>query len=163
LLLGDTADAVARRSRVPCLFVPPGKGELRTVLVALDGTERGLHVLQEACGFVRGTGARLHVITVERGPSDEPPQLYGTLPLARSVWLQGRVNQLLASEQLPVSSIAVRRGEIVPEILSAVTELDVDLLAIGYHRGGPPGVLEAGSTARHLAHKAPCAVLTIPL
>jgi nucleotide-binding universal stress UspA family protein len=163
LLLGDTADAVARRSRVPCLFVPPAGGELRNVLVALDGTERGLHVLQEACGFVRGIGAGFHVLTVEQGPSDEPPNLVGTLPLGRSIWLQGRVNQLMANEQLPISSIAVRRGEIVPQILSAVIELDADLLIIGYHRGGPPGVLEAGSTARHLAHKAPCAVLTIPL
>jgi nucleotide-binding universal stress UspA family protein len=34
---------------------------------------------------------------------------------------------------------------------------------IGCHRGGPPGILEAGSTARRLAHTAPCAVLTIPL
>jgi nucleotide-binding universal stress UspA family protein len=163
LLLGDTADAVARRSRLPCLFVPSGGGELRNVLVAPDGTDRGLSVLREACGFVRGIRGSLRVVTVERGPSDEPAQLYGTLPLARSIWLQGRVNQLLANEQLPISSIAVRRGEIVPEILSAVSEFDVDLLVIGYHRGGPPGVLEAGSTARHLAHKAPCAVLTIPL
>jgi nucleotide-binding universal stress UspA family protein len=163
LLLGDTADAVARRSRVPCLFVPPSGVDLRNVIVALDGTERGLHVLQEACGFVRGIGARLHVLTVEQGPSDEPPNLVSNLPLGRSIWLQGRVTQLMANEQLPISSIAVRRGEIVPQILSALTELDADLLIIGYHRGGPPGVLEAGSTARHLAHKAPCAVLTIPL
>jgi nucleotide-binding universal stress UspA family protein len=163
LLLGDTADAVARRSRVPCLFVPPGGGELRSVLVALDSTERGLGVLREACGFARRIGASLRVVTVERASSDEPPSLAGPLPLARSVWLQGRVNQLLANEQLSITSIAVRRGEIVSEILSAVTELDADVLVIGYHRGGPPGVLEAGSTARHLAHKAPCAVLTIPL
>jgi nucleotide-binding universal stress UspA family protein len=83
--------------------------------------------------------------------------------LARSAWLQGRANQLMANERLPICSIAVRRGEIVPEILAAVNEVDADLLVIGYHRGGPPGVLEAGSTARHLAHTAPCAVLTIPL
>jgi len=163
LLLGDTADAVARRSRVPCLFVPPGGIELKNVLVALDGTERGLRVLQQACGFVRSVGASLRVVTVEQGHTDEPKQLSGSLPLARSIWLQGRVNQMLANERLPLSSIAVRRGEIVTEILSTVSELDVDLLVIGYHRGGPPGVLETGSTARHLAHKSPCAVLTIPL
>jgi nucleotide-binding universal stress UspA family protein len=34
---------------------------------------------------------------------------------------------------------------------------------IGYHRGGLPGIIEAGSTARHVVHTAPCAVLTIPL
>jgi nucleotide-binding universal stress UspA family protein len=70
---------------------------------------------------------------------------------------------MLANERLPLSSISIRRGEIVREILLTVGELEADLLVIGYHRGGPPGVLEAGSTARHLAHTAPCAVLTIPL
>jgi nucleotide-binding universal stress UspA family protein len=163
LLLGDTADAVARRSRVPCLFVPAGEGKLRNVLVALDGTERGLSVLREACGFVRNIGASLQVVTVERTPLGEPPRTAGLLPLTRSAWLQGRVNQMLANERLPLSSIAIRRGEIVREILLTVGELEADLLVIGYHRGGPPGVLEAGSTARHLAHTAPCAVLTIPL
>jgi nucleotide-binding universal stress UspA family protein len=163
LLLGDTADAVARRSRVPCLFVPPAGGELRNVLVALDGTDRGLGVLREACGFVKAIGASLRVITVERASPDEPPQLYGALPLGRSVQLQGRVTQLLANEQLPISSIIVRRGWIVLEILAAVAEFGVDALVIGYHRGGPPGVVEAGSTARQLAHTASCAVLTIPL
>ena len=49
------------------------------------------------------------------------------------------------------------------QILEAVHETEADVLAIGYHRGGLPGILEAGSTARHLAHTAPCAVLTIPL
>jgi nucleotide-binding universal stress UspA family protein len=48
-------------------------------------------------------------------------------------------------------------------VLAEVRESGADLLVIGYHRGGPPGVLEAGSTARRLAHEAPCAVLTIPL
>ena len=163
LLLGDTADAVARRSRVPCLFVPPRSGELRTALVALDGSERGLGVLREACGFARGTGCSLRVVAVERTPLGEPPYLSGSLPLARSAWLQGRANQLMAKERLPICSIDVRRGEIVPEILAAVSEVEADLLVIGYHRGGPPGVLEAGSTARHLAHTASCAVLTIPL
>ena len=57
LLLGDTADAVARRSRVSCLFVPPRAQPIRRVLVALDGTERGMFVLQEACGFARAAGA----------------------------------------------------------------------------------------------------------
>lgn len=40
LLVGDTADAVARRSRLPCLFVPTGMTTPRTVLVAVDGTDR---------------------------------------------------------------------------------------------------------------------------
>lgn len=163
LLLGDTADAVARRSSVPCLSVAPGTGPLANVLVALDGTHRGMVVLREACAFARSIGARLRIVTVETAPSDEPQDLSGNLPLARSTWIQGRVNQLLSDEQLPITEVHIRRGRIVPEILAAVAELNADVLVIGYHRGGPPGVLETGSTARHLAHEAPCAVLTIPL
>ena len=48
LLLGDTADAVARRSLVPSLYVPPGTGPIRRVLVALDGSERGMIVFRRA-------------------------------------------------------------------------------------------------------------------
>jgi nucleotide-binding universal stress UspA family protein len=57
----------------------------------------------------------------------------------------------------------VRRGDPAEQILAAVEERIPDVLVIGCHRGGPPGILEAGSTARRLAHTAPCAVLTIPL
>ena len=49
------------------------------------------------------------------------------------------------------------------QILAAVDDHDADALVIGYHRGGPPGLLEAGSTARRLAHTAHCPVLSIPL
>ncbi len=56
LLLGDTADAVARRSRVPCLFVHSRSGEVRQVLTALDGTARGINVLTETCDFAKAAG-----------------------------------------------------------------------------------------------------------
>ena len=57
MLLGDTADAVARRSRVPCLFLPAGSGEVRQVLAALDGTARGINVLTETCDFAKAAGS----------------------------------------------------------------------------------------------------------
>jgi nucleotide-binding universal stress UspA family protein len=167
LLLGDTADAVARRSRIPCLFVPPGSGELRQVLVALDGSERGMTVLTATCGFVRGLGASLRIVTVEYGPDGEPPDLGSRLPVTRSAQLQGRVGAVLSRELEPLTgartAVEIRRGAIVPQILAEVEASHPDVLVFGYHRGGPPGMIEAGSTARHLAHTAPCAVLTIPL
>jgi nucleotide-binding universal stress UspA family protein len=51
----------------------------------------------------------------------------------------------------------------VPEILAEVAASGPDVLAFGYHRGGPPGIIEGSSTARQLAHTAPVSVLTIPL
>ena len=95
LLLGDTADAVARRSGIPCLFVPPNSGPFRQVLVALDGSERGMLVLRGALGFALGAGASLRMMTVEAGPADEPAELASTLPLARSARLESELQALL--------------------------------------------------------------------
>ena len=165
LLLGDTADAVVRRSRIPCLFVPPDSGPLNRLLVALDGSERGMVVLKEACGFARSAGASLRVVTVEAASDDEPGDLASALPVERSARLQSQVLTLLSREAAAgaVSAVEVRRGMIPDQILAAAHASGSDVLVIGYHRGGLPGIVEAGSTPRHLAHTAPCAVLTIPL
>ena len=163
LLLGDTADAVARRSRVPNLFVQEGWRGLNTLLAALDGSDRGMLVLREASEFASQIGARLHTITVERAPAGESSPLAPTLPLTRSSSLQDQVGVLLGKAGLPPVPLTVRQGDVVERIIAEVQDTEVDTLAVGYHRGGAPGVLEAGSTARRLAHLAPCAVLTIPL
>jgi nucleotide-binding universal stress UspA family protein len=70
---------------------------------------------------------------------------------------------VLVREGLPCARLVVRRGDVVKGVLAELQETGSDVLVIGYHRGGPPGVLEAGSIARRLAHVAPCAVLTVPL
>jgi nucleotide-binding universal stress UspA family protein len=167
LLLGDTADAVVRRSRIPCLFVPPGSGELCQLLVALDGSERGMTVLTAACGFARGVGASLRVVTVESGPDGERAGLGPALLGGRSSQLRGRVAAVLGRELETIAdaptAVEIRHGGIVPQILAEVEASHPGVLVFGYHRGGPPGMIEAGSTARHLAHTAPCTVLTIPL
>jgi nucleotide-binding universal stress UspA family protein len=157
LLVGDTADAVARRSRVPCLFVPGPTPVPSRILVAVDGTERGFTVLHTARRWTGVIDAKLDVVTVEPTPSDgEPGDLAGHLPAARSVNLEHALNR-------DGGALRIRRGDVVDEILREVNATGVQVLAVGYHRGGPPGVLEVGSVARRLAHVAPCAVLTIPL
>ena len=79
--------------------------------------------------------------------------------------LESQVQALLTRKPVAgaVPAVEVRRGAIVEQILAAVHASGPDVLVIGYHRGGLPGIIEAGSTARRLAHTAPCAVLTIPL
>ncbi len=161
VLLGDTADAVARRSRVPCLFVPPEARRISRVLAALDGTERGLPVLTTAAEFASAIGAKLQAMTVEASPAGEPGALAKALPLERSVRLRSGV-RIVARGHGAAPELQVRRGPIVEEVLAAVLSHGADALVIGYHRGGAPGVVEAGSTARRLAHTAPCAVLTVP-
>jgi hypothetical protein len=165
LLLGDTADAVARRSRLPCLFGPPNTPPIRRLLVALDGSDRGIGVLQAACGFARAIEASVGVVTVEQEPEGEPPHLATALPVERSARLQSQVRMVLSRECVDGAKpvVEVRRGPIVEQVLAALEASSADALVMGYHRGGPPGVIEVGSTARHLAHLAPCSVLTVPL
>lgn len=162
LLLEDTTDAVARRSRAPTLFVPRTGSPLQHILVALDGSERGMVVLREACGFARALGASLRVVTVER-PSPEPVGLVVPVPIARTSTLQSQVREVLARESLPDAPVIIRRGNIVEEVLAAVALAKADVLAIGHHLGGPSGFVDPGSTAQHLGHATPCAVLTVPL
>jgi nucleotide-binding universal stress UspA family protein len=101
LLLGDTADAVARRSRVPCLFTPPGAGDVSRILVALDGSDRGINVLTEACDLAKAAGAELMAMTVEQTPGSEPLHIVSDLPVARSVSLENVVREVLARERMP--------------------------------------------------------------
>ncbi|HKU61578.1 MAG TPA: universal stress protein [Gemmatimonadales bacterium] len=160
LLIGDTADAVARRSRLPCLFVPSGAPPMRRILAALDGTDRGLEVLVAANRLATAVGAELLAVTVESTPSGEPAA--GAPLLARSAVLAQRLRQTLGRDH-PNARLEVRRGSAVEQILAAVEATGADTLAVGYHRGGPAGIIEARSTGRRLLHAAPGAVLTIPL
>ncbi|MEO6057394.1 MAG: universal stress protein [Gemmatimonadales bacterium] len=157
LVVGDTADAVARRSLLPCLFVP-GPGALpRTVLVAVDGTERGMAVFTAGVQFALQIGAELHFVTVEPRRPDERADSAAAVPTARSIQLSAQVRSVEGGH------LEVRRGAAVEEILAAAHERRPDVLVIGCHRGGPPGIIDAGSTARRLAHTASCATLTVPL
>jgi nucleotide-binding universal stress UspA family protein len=105
------------------------------------------------------------MMTVEAGPPDERGELAFTLAAARSARLEIELQAHLAQNPVPgaIPTVQVRRGEIVEQILATVHATGADVLVIGYHRGGLPGIIEAGSTARRVVHTAPCAVLTIPL
>lgn len=149
---GDTADEIMRRSRIPCLLVPPDAGPIRTILAAVDGTLRGGRVLREAGDLARSIGATLHAVTVEPELSPAPSRL-ASPPLAATVGLRSELGERLS----------MRSGPIFEQLLAEAREVQPDLLAIGVRRGGSPATLELGSIGRHLAHAAPCAVLTIPL
>ena len=173
LLIGDTADAVARRSRTPCLFVSDADQKFDRFLVALDGTERGLTVLLAALDFVRAAGAKLAVVSVE--PPLEDIAKAPDLLTGRSASLVEVVGELARSTDLSpggwdldgkgraCSPIVIHRGNIVDQILGEVENANIDVLVVGHHRGGPAGVIDAGSVGRRLAHEAQRAVLTIPL
>jgi len=172
LFLGDTADEAVRRSQLPCLSVRAGSDhEFTTVLVALDGSARGMAVLLPALDLCRCTGSRLRVLTVEPSRSGEAESQL--LPSTRSARLAQSVDRIRLDDQggtswdlagsMDDSPLVIRHGQIVEEILAEVTACSADVLVIGYHRGGPAGVIEAGSIARRVLHQAECSGLTVPL
>lgn len=172
LLIGDTADAVARRSALPCLFVPAGQGSLTRVIAALDGTERGFGVLLAAVEFTREIGGRLRAVTVE--PAHENKGAATHMPTGRSARLAEVIGELRTSLDPPHAPrgrsavdhgevLVIRQGHVVEEITREIDDSGADVVIVGYHRGGPAGIIETGSVSRRLTHEAPCAVLTIPL
>ncbi|MGH7583506.1 MAG: universal stress protein [Gemmatimonadales bacterium] len=164
MLLGDTADSVARRSIVPTLHVPANTARLQAMLVALDGSERSLVVFRAATGLARAAGLVIRVVTVEPARADEPLELAATLPGARSTRLLERLRGTMPpGESLALPLLDARRGDVVEQVLAAVAQTEPDVLVLGTHRGGAPGVMEAGSVTRRLAHTAPCALFMVPL
>jgi nucleotide-binding universal stress UspA family protein len=157
LLLGDTASEVVRRARVPCLAVRAGTTcTLERVLVALDGSRRGLSVLLAAMDLARAVDGTLRAVTVEQEISGEAGD--HAPPTGKSRFLGAELERIR-----PAAALAVHRGSVVEQVLAEQASWGADVLAVGHHRGGPAGVIEAGSVARRLWHEAPCAVLTVPL
>lgn len=173
-LIGDIGDAVARRSSIPCLFVPQSLGTLGRVLAALDGTERGSRVLRVAADFTRAIGGRFRAVIVERPDPDCGDA--STVPIwgARTIRLAGLLEQAGLEEpelfgrwdggsRSGPAALAVRTGETVEEVLAELDRCGAGLLAVGHHRGGPTRLLEGRSVGRRLVHQAPTAILTVPL
>jgi len=172
LLIGDTADSVARRSPLPSLFVPAGPRDCHRLLAALDGTERGHVVLLAAAEFTRQVSGRLRAVTVE--PPIENEIGVTRLPTGRSARLAESIGALRQSIDLGSGSwdrparggreaLVIHRGGVVAEVLREIESSEADVLVVGYRRGGPAGTIEAGSVARRLIHESPCTVLTIPI
>lgn len=161
LLLGETADAVVRRSDIPVLFVPWRVTHFRRIVVALDGTDRALAVLEVAMAMASRLGAEFSALMVEPDLADErEPGLGSPMPRARTVRLAELLRRVPGGERQPLS---IRRGNPVEEILAHVQEAAVDVLVIGYRRGGPPKIIGPTDIARNLLYAAPSAVLTVPL
>jgi nucleotide-binding universal stress UspA family protein len=160
LRLGPTADQVARRSRVPCLFVPEAQDRFGHHLVALDGTERGYSVFESAREFVRLSGGALKVVTVEPAGEGEDHDL----PQARSLRVAGTLDRLAGANGGPGGiQLQVLRGEPVRMVRNALKDPASDLLVVGARRGGPGGPPLSSGVGRMLLYTVHCAVLTVPI
>jgi nucleotide-binding universal stress UspA family protein len=165
-LLGETADAVVRRSECPVLFVPAKVTRIERVLVALDRSERAHRVLECGRRFARTMGAELSAVTVQQtryvlaGQDDAAAR--AVLP-PRAPLRSDLAITRLSEDNNTTSRIEIRTGDPIEQVLACISVVQPDLLVIGYRRGGPPKVFGPAEIARNLLYAAPCGVLTVPL
>jgi nucleotide-binding universal stress UspA family protein len=136
---------------------------MRRLLIALDGTDRGLAVLRAGVQLAEAARLEASVVTVDPTRPDEVP-----IVSARSERLAAKVDAYLrrgdgASGGTLTSVVHTRQGDIVREIMEEVAQTEADILVTGFHPGGPLLEVEEGSVSRTLVHTVPCAVMTVPV
>ena len=158
--LGRTTDMVLRRRQGPTLVVPRSVTAFARVVYALDGSERGLRILDGDGHIPAVTGAAPMAVCVL-----PPEQQYATLDARWPHPRRTRVES--AMEQRPDlggrASLTVRWGDPVREVLRHLEETMADLLVLGLRQGGPGGDPGSGHVARDLLGAAPVAILTVPI
>jgi nucleotide-binding universal stress UspA family protein len=157
--LRTLADSVVRRAEVPCLVLPVGQARLARLVVALDGSDRGMRALRTAWDLRGLADGEISAILVEPG--------YGGLAGRRehANFAGDLLGRQGASVMGPEADIRVfhRHGDVVDQVLDGLSAGAGDLLVVGVRRGGPADVAESTGNGRRLLAAAPCAVLTVPL
>jgi nucleotide-binding universal stress UspA family protein len=158
--IGRTTDMVLRRRHGPTLVVPRRVTKLDRVLYALDGSERGLRILEGDGNFPAVAGATAMAVCVL------PPEPAHAAAGPR--WSHPRRTRVeMAMERRPDlggrDSLTVRWGDPVREVLRHLEETAADLLVLGLRQGGPGGDPGSGHVARDLLAAVPVAILTVPI
>jgi nucleotide-binding universal stress UspA family protein len=150
--MGRTAEAVVRRSSGPCLLVPPNVDRIGRILVALDGTTRGLRILSFAEMFTRSLEVPASTVLVTGDATGAENARSRVLPALLDYPDLGGPGEL-----------DVRIGPAVEQVLDALRTTRADLLVIGIRRGGQIGGAGSGHVGRDLLLRAPTAILTVPI
>ena len=158
--IGRTTDMVLRRRHGPTLVVPRRVTRLERVLYALDGSERGLRILEGDGNFPAVTGASAMSVCVL------PPE--SAAATAGPGWPHPRRTRVeMAMERRPDlggrNTLTVRWGDPVREVLDHLVATGADLLVLGLRQGGPGGDPGSGHVARDLLAAVPVAILTVPI
>lgn len=157
--IGRTTDMVLRRRHGPTLVVPRRVTRLARVLYALDGSERGLRILEGDGNFPAASGAivmSLCVLPPETGHAPGP------------AWPHPRRTRVEAAmKRRPdlggLAALTIRWGDPVREVLDHLVANAADLLVLGLRQGGPGGDPGSGHVARDLLAAVPVAILTVPI
>jgi nucleotide-binding universal stress UspA family protein len=139
---------------------------MESIVVGTDGSQAAEAAVERAADLARGSGARLHVVTVY---PDIPAYRERIVSSAKreSIELRDVAETVLARtvEQLTDEGIAVethaREGDPAEAILEVAQEQKADLIVVGDR--GLTGIERflLGSVSSKLSHHAPCSVMIV--
>jgi nucleotide-binding universal stress UspA family protein len=180
LFFGTIAQQALERGRRPILLVQPrpnadaASGELRRILVPLDGSAAHEAALAPAVRLARGFGAELELLLVvptartlagEQAQSARmlPGTMRAVLELAEDT-ARGYLEELV--ERCRAEGVAARsellRGDAVAAVADAAARRQVDLLVLGSHGRCGFDALLAGSVAARIAGRTALPLLLVP-
>jgi len=138
---------------------------MKTLLVALDGSERSPDVLRAAAALARRTGARLILLRAVGIPVPLPVEAYRVSPSELPGLLEQHALDWLqeVGAQLPeglLAGVRVRLSNAWQAICDAAREEAADLIVIGAHGYGVVDRM-LGTTAAKVVNHADRAVLVV--
>jgi nucleotide-binding universal stress UspA family protein len=165
--LGSVAESVLRKTRLPVLLVPPGarpaRTTLRRILVALDGSDTSMSILDAVKPLALGSGAEVILLHVAPKVLDPSPQWATREPIAMRKEPGHRFQELadrLEEEHGDlVAWPVVAWGDPVEEILAQAKAQEADLVALATHGRSGLQRVAAGSVAEGVIQRSDRAVL----
>ena len=171
VLLGSTAERLARDSRRPVLLVrQPASGPYRRVLVAVDFSPGSTAAVAAARGLA--PVAELVLLHALERPLDGPLRLAGADARALSRYAEAaqadarrRLQALVPATGLAADAVQLQLpagGDPWLQVLQARQALGADLVVVGQHARPALGALLLGRTARMVVAECGCDVLIVP-
>jgi nucleotide-binding universal stress UspA family protein len=158
-VVGPVMERLLRQSARPLLALRPGRADdrprpplrpHRSILVPLDGSERSRRSLPLALELASTLDARVILMRVIDGPSEEPEALHALHEVAERLHRAGMI-----------AEIWIESGDPVEKILEACLDEDVQLVVqtTRGRSGGSEGLF--GSVTRQVMKRSPVPVLAV--
>ena len=156
LLLGSVSLGVVRGAPCPVLVCRGSPREVRTVTVALDGSEPARQALDWLIRLPTASTLRLRLVGVAEAAKAE-------IAAIRRVEIQKELDAVarIAGARVPDVAVTVTTGRPVARIVQEARRHGSDLLVVGARGAGAATRLLLGSVSESLLRRAECPVLVV--
>ncbi len=175
LLLGSLTETVLHRAPCPVLTVPPhapasapSDVAFRHILCAMDFSPAALQAFGFAMELAREADGSVTLIQAIEWLAEEEPRELAHFNVAeyRQILISDaheRMQTLIADESGTYRNVrhVIEVGRAYREILRVASEIPADLIVMGAHGRGGPGLTPFGSTTHQVVRAATCPVLTV--